>query len=132
MSRRYTMLKDRNSTAILAVSNIDRARRFYCETLGLEIEQEGMDGVIVLRTGQTFLVVYRSDEAGTNRANAVVWDAGEEIDEIVTDLKAKGVVFEHYPDAENFTREGDVHVSGSMKMVWFKDPDGNILHLNKM
>jgi hypothetical protein len=26
----------------------------------------------------------------------------------------------------------DIHVAGAMKMVWFKDPDGNILHLNNM
>ena len=48
---------------------------------------------------------------------------------IVEDLTAKGVVFEHYDDLPETTREGDVHVMGDMRAVWFKDPDGNILSL---
>ncbi|WP_257808960.1 VOC family protein [Mesorhizobium sp. J428] len=67
-----------------------------------------------------------------NRANAVVWDVGDEIDDITAELKRKGVTFEHYRDMPGITLDGDVHVSGSMRMVWFKDPDGNILHLNNM
>ncbi len=124
------MLKDRNSSAIVAVSDIARARRFYADTLGLEPVEEDMDGVTVFRTGATQLIVYRSDTAGTNRANAVVWDAGGEIDAIVADLAAKGVVFEHYPDIGAF-RDGIHHADG-MKLVWFKDPDGNVLHINQM
>ena len=124
------MLKDKSSSAILGVTDVDRARKFYAETLGLTLAEDGMDDVLVFNTGTSSLVVYRSDEAGTNRANAVVWSCGEEIDAIVDALKEKGVTFEHYPESEGFTREGDVHVSGAMKMVWFKDPDGNILHLN--
>lgn len=124
------MLKDRNSSAIVAVSDLDHARRFYLETLGLELVEEGMDGVLVLRTGTTHLVVYRSDAAGTNRANAVVWDAEGEIDAIVADLAAKGVAFEHYPEIGEF-RDG-IHHAEDMKLVWFKDPDGNILHVNQM
>jgi catechol 2,3-dioxygenase-like lactoylglutathione lyase family enzyme len=126
------MLRDRTSTAILAVSDIARARKFYQETLGLELLAEAsMDDVLTFRTGDTRLVVYRSDEAGTNRANALVWDANGEIEEIVKDIKAKGVQFEHY-DMDGIRLEGDIHVAGTMKMAWFKDPDGNILHLNAM
>ena len=124
------MLKDRNSSAIVAVSDIARARRFYTQVLGLEPVGEEMDGVMVLRTGATHLVVYRSDAAGTNRANAVVWDAGDEIDAIVADLTAKGVVFEHYPEIGEF--RDNIHHADGMKLVWFKDPDGNILHVNQM
>ena len=43
-------------------------------------------------------------------------------------LKGKGVRFEHY-DLPDTTREGDVHVSGDIRVAWFKDPDGNILSL---
>lgn len=123
------MLKDKSSSAIVAVSDIARARSFYVDTLGLEVEDDSMGEVIVLRTGATFLVVYRSETAGTNKANAVVWDVGEEIEQIAATLKARGVSFEHY---EGIELKGDIHVSGDMKMVWFKDPDGNILHLNNM
>ncbi|HEY4192403.1 MAG TPA: VOC family protein [Mesorhizobium sp.] len=121
------MLKDKSSSAIVAVSNIEKARAFYRDILGLEIVDQSMGDVLVFRTGATSLVVYRSDFARTNKANAVVWDVGDEIEPITENLKGKGVVFEHYDDIE---RKGDIHVAGEMKMVWFKDPDGNILHLN--
>ena len=49
-------------------------------------------------------------------------------DAIVEELRAKGVTFEHY-DLPEMTREGDVHVMGDLRAVWFKDPDGNILNL---
>ncbi|MFC5372382.1 VOC family protein [Brevundimonas faecalis] len=120
------MLSDRNSSAIVGVMDLERARTFYSDVLGLNLADTAMDGVLGYRTGNTWLRVYRSDYAGTNRANAVVWDVGVEIDDIVADLKAKGVVFEHYDQMES---DGDVHVSGGLRLAWFKDPDGNILHL---
>ncbi|KQZ29635.1 glyoxalase [Mesorhizobium sp. Root552] len=124
------MLKDKSSSAIIAVSDIGRARAFYADTLGLELEDDSMGDVLVFRTGATSLIVYRSDYAGTNQANAVVWDVGNDIDAITATLKARGVGFEHYDGIGDL--KGDIHVSGDMKMVWFKDPDGNILHLNNM
>lgn len=120
------MLKDRDSSAIVAVSDIERARRFYSDTLGLKLADEGMDDVLGYRTGKTWLTVYRSDYAGTNRANAVTWSLGDEFDAIVADLKSRGVVFERYDDMD---RDGDVHLAGEMRLAWLKDPDGNILHL---
>ena len=126
------MLKDKSSAAIVAVSDLDRAKKFYRDTLGLDLEEEFMGHVLTFRTGQTHLVVYGSTFADTNKANAVVWGVGDEIEPIVADLKAKGVVFEHYADMDDTKLVGDVHVSGDMKTVWFKDPDGNLLHLNNM
>lgn len=123
------MLRDRNSSAIVAVSDLARARAFYEDTLGLTIEAGSVeDGFLSFRTGQTSLGVYASQFAGTNKANAVTWDMAGDIVEVTHDLKAKGVVFEHYPDMPG-TLNGDIHENGDMKMVWFKDPDGNILHL---
>ncbi len=123
------MLKDTSSSAIVAVSDIDRARRFYEGVLGLTVEDEAMGEVLTFRTGATRLVVYRSDEAGSNRANAVVWGVGDEIDAITADLRGKGVTFEHY-DMPGVTYADGIHSGGGFRMVWFKDPDGNILHLN--
>ena len=60
-------LKDKSSSAIVAVSDIDRARHFYSNTLGLELNDEGMEGVLVYKTGATYLVVYPSEFAGTNK-----------------------------------------------------------------
>ena len=122
------MLKDIDSSAILAVTDIARAREFYSDILGLEPRKD--DGsVLSYRTGATTLVIYVSDYAGTNKANAVVWGVGDQFDAIVADLQAKRVVFEHYDMME---RRGDIHGGGDFKAVWFKDPDGNLLHINNM
>lgn len=86
--------------------------------------------MLTYRTGATRLVVYRSDEAGHNRANAVVWGVGDEIDAIVAALKSAGATFDHYPEIGPFA--DGVHHVGGMKLVWLKDPDGNILHINSM
>ena len=124
-----SVLREKASSAIVAVSDIERARRFYRDTLGLELMQEGMEGVLVYKTGTTHLVVYPSEFAGTGKANAVVWDCGGDIDAIAADLRAKGVKFERY-EMDGATYKDGVHEANGFKMVWFKDPDGNILHLN--
>nr|WP_244545366.1 VOC family protein [Devosia enhydra] len=110
------------------MSDIERARGFYGEVLGLESETGTMPGVLVYRTGSTRLVIYSSDVAGTNRANAVVWDCGEDIEAIAAALAARGVTFERY-EMEGVRFRDGVHDAGGFRMVWFKDPDGNILHL---
>lgn len=123
------MLKDRNSSAIVAVSDLERAKVFYEDILGLTLESGSVDdGSLSFRTGHTSLGVYRSDYAGTNRANAVTWEMKGDLVEVVDDLRSKGVTFEHYPDL-GLTLNGDIHEAGPAKLVWFKDPDGNILHL---
>jgi catechol 2,3-dioxygenase-like lactoylglutathione lyase family enzyme len=128
-AKESAMLKDHDSSAILAVADLARARAFYSETLGLELAWEGeAEGVLVYRTGATRLIVYRSEFAGTNRSNAIVWGVGGDLDPIVASLEAKGASFEHYPDIGRL--EGNVHHAGGMKLVWLRDPDGNILHLN--
>ena len=123
------MLKDQASSAIIAVKNLGRARAFYERTLGLEATPESNDQTVIFRTGLTKLVVYVSEFAGTNRANAVVWGVGDRLEAIAADLAEKGVVFERYDIPGATFREG-VHASGDFRMVWFKDPDGNILHIN--
>ena len=131
MLKEQTLLKEHDSSAIVAVSDLGRARDFYDDVLGLELIEEGQEeSVLVYKTGATRLVVYQSEYAGSNRANAVVWDVGDDIDEIVAALEHKGAQFEHYPDLGRL--EGNVHIAGRARLVWLKDPDGNILHLNSM
>jgi hypothetical protein len=72
--------------------------------------------------------VYRSKYAGTNQATALTWVVGDEVENVIESLKAKGIAFEHY-DMPDITRKGDVHIGGNMKVAWFKDPDGNILNI---
>jgi catechol 2,3-dioxygenase-like lactoylglutathione lyase family enzyme len=121
------MLGKRNAIANLAVKDIDRARAFYTGTLGLEQVDEEGDELIVLKSGDSEVSVYRSDFAGTNKATAVTW-AVDDIEAEVESLKGKGVMFEHY-DMPGLELKGDVHVGDGMKVAWFKDPDGNILNV---
>ena len=123
------MLKARNSSAIVAVRDLERAKAFYGDVLGLNLTPDSEGEVAVFQTGDTHLVVYVSEFAGTNRANAVVWAVGDQIERIAADLAEKGVVFERYP-MDGATYADGIHRMGDFRMVWFKDPDGNILHLN--
>lgn len=126
-----TLLGNRNAVANLAVKNLDVARRFYEDTLGLAPVDEEDDEVIVFKSGDSIVNVYRSQYAGTNEATAVTWTVGDDIEDIVRRLRDKGVTFEHY-DMPGITRDGDIHVGEDMKVAWFKDPDGNILNIVSM
>jgi extradiol dioxygenase family protein len=107
---------------------LEVAKRFYGETLGLtQVGSEG-DELIVFRSGNSMINVYRSKYAGTNQATALTWVVGEGVESVVEALKAKGISFEHY-DMPEIRREGDVHIGCNMKVAWFKDPDGNILNI---
>jgi catechol 2,3-dioxygenase-like lactoylglutathione lyase family enzyme len=120
------MLGDRDAVANIAVKDLNVAKKFYEGTLDLTpVDAEGQE-LIVFKSGNSRIFVYRSQYAGTNKATAVTWVVGDRVDDIVKALKAKGVTFEHY-DMPGLTRKGDVHVGGKMKIAWFKDPDGNIL-----
>ncbi|MEI9409098.1 VOC family protein [Mesorhizobium salmacidum] len=122
------MLENSNATANLAVRDLAKAKAFYAGTLGLkQVHDEGGE-LIVYKSGNTTVNVYRSQFAGTNKATAVTWTVGDAIGTVVAALKSKGVVFEHY-EMPGLTLEGDVHVGQGMKVAWFKDPDGNILNL---
>jgi hypothetical protein len=55
-----------------------------------------------------------------------------EIEQVVDELTAKGVTFEHYDDAPLRTDAKGIAVIGDSKSAWFKDPDGNVLALVQM
>jgi catechol 2,3-dioxygenase-like lactoylglutathione lyase family enzyme len=122
------MLEDKDAAATLAVSDLQRAREFYENTLGLSPVQE-QPGGILYKSGSSVVLVYPSEYAGTNQATAASWAVGDDFDAIVDELRSKGVSFEHYDDLPDTTREGDVHIADNFKAVWLKDPDGNILNL---
>jgi catechol 2,3-dioxygenase-like lactoylglutathione lyase family enzyme len=122
------MLADKCVMATIPVKDLAAARKFYEETLKFKkLEEEGEEA-ITYQSGDSEIVVYRSDFAGTNRATAATWVVGDEIEDIVKELKTKGVPFEHY-NMPGMQVQGDLHVADGMKAAWFKDPDGNILAL---
>ena len=120
------MIGKSDATPMIAVKDLDRARKFYEETLGLKEVDDFGEG-FMLKSGDTKVTVYRSEFAGTNKATALTFDV-EDLESEVDDLKGKGVSFEHY-ELPGLERQGDLYVAEGMKTAWFKDPDGNILSL---
>jgi catechol-2,3-dioxygenase len=123
------MLANKDAMATIAVKKLGPAKKFYEQTLGFSPVGDEEMGVLTLKSGKSVIVVYESKFAGTNKATSATWGVGSEMDSIVKTLQQKGVSFEHY-DMEGMKRDGDVHVFGQFKAAWFKDPDGNILHIN--
>jgi catechol 2,3-dioxygenase-like lactoylglutathione lyase family enzyme len=120
------MLSDSNVCATLAVKDLPTARKFYEEVIGLHDTVMEDDYAVVYKSGDSAVQVYPSQYAGTNQATGATWLV-DDVQAVVTDLKSKGVSFEHY-DMPGMKLEGDVHaMDGGEKAAWFKDPDGNIL-----
>jgi catechol 2,3-dioxygenase-like lactoylglutathione lyase family enzyme len=112
---------------MIAVRDLDRARRFYEETLGLDTKDEMAGEVLTVKSGETTINVYRSEFAGTNKATALTFQV-DDVESEVRALKEKGIFFEHY-DLPGLQQQGDIYVAEGFKTAWFKDPDGNILSL---
>lgn len=120
------MLRDHDAIATIAVKDMDAAIRFYEGTLGFKPSATEM-GTRQLQSGNTQILVYPSQFAGTNKATALTWMV-DDVEKIVGELKSKGVKFEHY-EMPQVTIRGDVHIFGDLKNAWFKDPDGNVLSI---
>ena len=124
------MLNQGTVVATIAVRDLAAAQEFYGDVLGLE-ELDQQPGGVVYASGDGRLFIYESEYAGTNKATAASWQISD-IEPAIRDLKERGIDFEHYDNIPGVTREGDLHVAGNMKSVWFKDPDGNILNVTAM
>jgi len=122
------MLGNKDAAANIAVRNMKTARKFYEGMLGLKPVSTQGEELVAYSSGSSTVLVYRSDFAGTNKATALTWTVGDEVEAIARALKAKGVSFERY-DMPGMTLKGDVHIASTMKIAWFKDPDGNILSI---
>lgn len=121
------MLGKADATPMIAVKDLDRARKFYEGTLGFDASEEMGGEVLTVKSGSTPITVYRSEFAGTNKATALTFEV-DDIQSEVRELKDKGIFFEKY-DIEGLTPNGDIYEGEGMKTAWFKDPDGNILSL---
>jgi catechol 2,3-dioxygenase-like lactoylglutathione lyase family enzyme len=123
------VLADTDITTLVAVNDLDEASDFYEMKLYLaKVRQE--PGWIQYRTGTSDLIVYKSQEAGSNKATTAAWTV-DDVASTVDDLKAAGVgTFQQYDNLPGTTRDGDIHHGGPVKMAWFKDPSGNIFEIN--
>lgn len=122
------MLTNGTVTANLPAADLGRARAFYADKLGLSPAQEFGGIMLVYRTvgGSTFSI-YQTDYAGQAGHTLAQWHV-DDVDATVTDLKSKGVGFEHYDDMPGVEWNNDVASMGDMgKAAWFRDSENNIL-----
>jgi len=124
------MFKDTKAFSGFSVDDIEKAAKFYGETLGLEITRKEM-GVTLLGIkiagNHNNIMVYpkpNHEPATYTILNFPVDDVEKAVDE----LTAKGVQFEHY-DSEYLKTDakGICRGDGGPTIAWFKDPAGNIL-----
>ncbi len=121
------MLNTQNVMATIAVKDLGTARKFYEDKLGFREADSDGKNYISYFSGDTRFLVYKSAFAGGYKATVATWNIGGNAERQITELKRRGIIFEHYDDMPGTTREGDLHISGPMKNAWCKDPDGNIL-----
>ena len=101
--------------------DIPRAKRFYTEVLGLEVETEG-ESDMELRCGQVTLDIFDPSSIGQPFAPSPAGLAlrVQDVDAVRAELEAKGVEF-----------DGETIETSVCRQAWFKDPDGNALMLHR-
>jgi catechol 2,3-dioxygenase-like lactoylglutathione lyase family enzyme len=123
------MLEQALIAAVVPVSDVEAAIRFYGETLGLQLEERRDDlpenREAEFRAGDGTLLVYESVGAGKSR-HTVAGFRVDDIEAAVAGLREKGVDFEEY-DLPDMKTEGGIAAVGDVRAAWFKDPDGNII-----
>lgn len=125
------MLNDSQVTANIPAGDLERARGFYADTLGLTPAAENPGGLIYTTSGGTTFFLYQTEyagRAGHTIAQFHVQDVGTEVKE----LRSKGVDFQHY-DMPGVSWDGDIASMGDMgHAAWFKDSEDNILCIDDM
>jgi catechol 2,3-dioxygenase-like lactoylglutathione lyase family enzyme len=127
------MLRDAPVVAILPAADIERAKRFYLETLDLrraDVPAPGND--VIFECGEGTLLYIYEREAGTKADHTVAGWLVEDVEEAVEELGERGVVFERYDMPGLKTDERGIAEIDGDKTAWFKDPEGNILAITEM
>ena|ERR1051326_8669357 len=112
--------------AAVAVSDMQRAREFYEGKLGLTGSDDPDGGRTYQCAGETTIHVFPSPNAGKTGATVAGWTAPD-LEQLVDELSARGVTFEHYDTPPFVTNARGIAELGGGKSAWFKDPDGNTL-----
>src|SRR5947209_376448 len=114
------MLANRPTHTTLPATDLERAKRFYAEKLGLTPESETPGGVFYRCGEDTRFLIYPSQGIASGTHTQIGWTV-EDIESEVAGLKAQGVVFEEYPATVN-----SIAATGPIKAAWFKDSEGNL------
>lgn len=131
------MLKDADVATRLPAQDLDRARRFYSEKLGLEPSEERPGGLLYRPRSGAF-ALFGSAGASPGTFTQMAWDV-DDIDATVAELKARGVVFEEVDLPGLKTVDGIAEVAGNYpskggkgeRAAWFQDSEGNMLGIGQ-
>ncbi len=125
------MLKDSLGFSGFSVDDIGKAKQFYGETLGLEVKENDMKILEITLGGGNIVLAYPKDNHVPATFTILNFPV-DNIDQTVSELKGKGVTFEHY-DLGNGAKSDDKGIMRGLAakmgpdIAWFKDPAGNIL-----
>ncbi|WP_127128683.1 VOC family protein [Georgenia sp. SYP-B2076] len=120
------MLSTYTPVPTLAVKDLASAREFYEGVLGFTAGDDVPDGVLYTAGASQFLV-YPSSYAGTNKATAVSFQVpADAFDTEIAALREKGLEFQTF-DLDGASWSDGVMSMGDERVVWFADPDGNII-----
>jgi catechol 2,3-dioxygenase-like lactoylglutathione lyase family enzyme len=123
-------LTKRTVALMLPVTDVDRARSFYTDTLGLDFSGTNDEGsAMYAMEGGASLVLLPRPDSRPSESTAMSFEVDDVAAEI-GELEERGVVFEDY-DLPELTTVDHVAVMGTEKAAWFKDPDGNVLCLHQ-
>jgi catechol 2,3-dioxygenase-like lactoylglutathione lyase family enzyme len=127
-------LAEAGIVAIVPVSDVEAAIRFYGGTLGLELQERRDDlpenREAEFKAGQGTLLVYESVGAGKSR-HTVAGFRVDDVDATVATLRKRGVEFEDY-DLPELKTDGGVAEVGDVRAAWCRDPDGNLLAIESV
>lgn len=127
------MLNAKSVVNPIAVTDLDRAKRFYGEKLGFKKSDNsilvGNDVAYELPDGSVLYLYAREKPptADSTQASFIV----DDLDKALRDLKGAGIELEDY-DMPGLKTEGGVAEIGGHRSAWFQDPDGNILNVHEM
>ena len=122
------MLKKSDLIGFVATSNATKARQFYEEKLGLTFVS-GDQFALVFEAHGTMLRIQKVDHVNPHGYTVLGWKVADIRQEVET-LSNRGVQFERY-EGMNQDKHGIWTAPSKAKIVWFKDPDGNILSLTE-
>ena len=117
------MFKDSKAFSTFSADDIPRAKQFYGETLGLNVEDQ-MDGLAVHLAGGGELFIYPKDDHAPATFTVLNF-AVDDIDDAVDKLASAGVALERYEGMEQ--DEKGIYRGEGPRIAWFKDPAGNVL-----
>jgi len=124
------MLGSRRAYATIPATDLDRAKRWYQEKLGLTPVREVADAGVMYQVGEgSGFFLYPTSNAG-KAPNTLMSFSAEDIVADVAALKKRGVVFEEY-DVPGLKTVNSIATLGNLRGAWFKDSEGNIIAIGE-